>query len=356
MTVNWEVGSEFHWMEFTQNNRVKWDPNAVFCALGRTPILLLWQALTLQDKTLFVPEYFCPEVVACWLKHNVKLKFYRDDPLAESADFASITAKSGDMILAVNYFGIRSADAWKDWKANNKDILLVEDHTHDPVSDWAESSTADYAFSSLRKTLPVSDGAILWSPANRVLPAINLLNDVSSSNAKLAAMLLKKEYLTTGQQCLKPLFRQLHVAGEEGFGVSVFNAISSCSMALLGPGYPKAWRDQRLANVRSFNTLIESCKFFNVISKQIPSGACPFGAILTFDSQLYRDRFRQGLIRNNIYASIHWTDAESNVREGRKLSDHILTIPLDQRYDQDDVKQICSLVTSLILEIDKDIC
>ena len=73
-------------------------------------------------------------------------------------------------MLAVNFFGIRKGKAWQDWLSQHKDIILIEDHTHDPFSTWAQQSTAHYAMASLRKTLPIPDGAILWSPQKMSLP------------------------------------------------------------------------------------------------------------------------------------------------------------------------------------------
>ena len=74
-----------------------------------------------------------------------------------------------DVVLAVNYFGVRAGEPWQQWREKHACVLL-EDHSHDPVSGWAQSSRADYAFSSLRKTMPVPDGAILWSPLGHPLP------------------------------------------------------------------------------------------------------------------------------------------------------------------------------------------
>ena len=47
------------------------------------------------------------------------------------------------------------------WHREHPSIVLIEDHIHDPLSDWSQSSNADYAVASLRKTLPVPIGAML---------------------------------------------------------------------------------------------------------------------------------------------------------------------------------------------------
>jgi hypothetical protein len=59
-------------------------------------------------------------------------------------------------------FAKDSLPGWEERRAASE-WLLVEDHSHDPFSPWAVGSSADYAFCSLRKTLPVPDGGLLWS-------------------------------------------------------------------------------------------------------------------------------------------------------------------------------------------------
>ena len=75
----------------------------------------------------------------------------------EEPRWETIGAGRGDAVLAVNFFGAGTGTGWADQRAA-ADWLLVEDHSHDPFSPWAVGSNADFAFSSLRKTLPVPDG------------------------------------------------------------------------------------------------------------------------------------------------------------------------------------------------------
>jgi hypothetical protein len=93
----------------------------------------------------------------------IEIAVYADDPCRPEPDWSTLQPANDDVVLAVNYFGIRSGEPWRRWH-EKRSCFLLEDHSHDPVSGWALHSRADYAFSSLRKRMPVPDGAILWSP------------------------------------------------------------------------------------------------------------------------------------------------------------------------------------------------
>jgi hypothetical protein len=66
----------------------------------------------------------------------------------------------------MNYFGLRTPPDLE----LPEGVEVLEDHSHDPVSAWAEQSSADFCLASLRKTLPINDGGALWSPVGHRLP------------------------------------------------------------------------------------------------------------------------------------------------------------------------------------------
>src|ERR671922_295368 len=111
------------------------------------------------------------------------------------------------------------------------DAVVVEDHSHDPFSPWALGSEASYAFSSLRKTLPIPDGGILWSPRGLDLPP-QPRGSADGSELKLAAMLVKGRYLAEGGDGLKKRFRRLQLEGEE--------ALARAPVAAASPAAPEA--------------------------------------------------------------------------------------------------------------------
>ena len=342
----YEIGSEFHWPGVPHGPYLSWpEPHRMF-ASGREALLCVWRILQNNNiNTLFVPDYFCHEVVTWWGQQGVIIRRYVDGPHMTSPVWKSLTASQGDSVLAVNYFGVRDENIWGKWKNANKEVLLIEDHSHDPLSDWAYYSQADYAFASLRKTFPVPDGAILWAPKGLPLPDEPSKGDWSGSALKLAAMVLKKDYLEGAGEHVKDVFRDLQERGESMYGEADASAVSPWSRFLLALGYPVIWREQREKNVKTLLRLIFTHRSIQPLFTEWPDHNCPFNAVLLFASKECRDQCRSRLISAGIYPSVHWELSSSATSGALALSTRILTIPVDQRYDDEDMKYIASILS-----------
>jgi hypothetical protein len=246
-------------------------------------------------------------------------------------------------VVAVNYFGVRTGDPWFSWRERTE-CVLVEDHAHDPASEWANASEADYAFSSLRKTLPVPDGAILWSPRGLPVPD-QPSGGADGSELKLAAMLLKGEYLGGGDDHLKDRFRRLQLDGEERLAESGVSGASPATREALVRGVPLPWRARRAENVARLLAALHDWEGAEPLFTEWPADAAPLGAVFVFESGAERDRVREVLREGGVYCPVHWADAaESGSERVRDLAQRILTIPTDWRYAAADMARIASLV------------
>jgi hypothetical protein len=248
----------------------------------------------------------------------------------------------------VNYFGVRDGSVWGSWSQENRGVVMIEDHTHDPASKWALTSNADFAFASLRKTLPVTDGAIVWSPRGRALPHALEGSDSFGSALKLAAMVLKTAHLagTHRDSSLKTAFRRLQVDGETAMIGAIDAGVSAWNRSVLSGGFPKSWRRKREANVRCFLEMLAGSKQAASLFGDWPGGHCPFNGILVCASDTLRERLRMRLVRADIYAAVHWPLAPGTSDHAIELAGRILTIPLDQRYDLQDVERIVKVIRS----------
>jgi hypothetical protein len=350
--IRWEIGSDFHWTGIPDGPHLPWpQPNRWF-ALGRDAMMALWQRnASPGTSTLFVPDYFCPEVLSCWSARGIKLGHYHDNPQKRQPDFTSLAPEPGDMVLAVNYFGVREKHAWQSWHAQDRNVLLIEDHSHDPLSAWARDSEADYAFASLRKTFPAPDGALLWSPSGKTLPEEPAGQNWQGSALKLASMMFKKDFFNGGIQQIKNIYRSFQVESERIYSASdSILSISPWSRQLLCSGYPVAWRQQREKNLRQLLHLMADAatKGFAPLFTSWPDNHCPYGLILVFDEPQTRDKFRRQLIENNIYASIHWGHEKMKLGDSVNLSQRLLTLLIDQRYNSEDMEKIFHILTKIV--------
>jgi len=264
-------------------------------------------------------------------------------PLWSEPDWKSLEPRSQDVVLAVNYFGMRDGTPWKDWH-KRVHCILIEDHSQDPFSEWACTSTADFAFASARKTLPIPDGAILWSPRGLKLPSQPIEGDWSGSALKLAAMMYKMEYLRgAGTDELKRKFRDLQLRGEDMMRKSKLSAISPSSFVYVADGAPQAWRDQRLSNARHLLNNLGNIQHIDCMISRWQDGAVPFALPIVFRSRRERDECQALLQQHRIYCPVHWVCRTADA-EAVDLSERILSLPVDQRYTETDMDRISEVM------------
>ena len=149
--------------------------NASLFASGRDALVALvrWGAIRHGWRRVWVPSYYCPEVPAALaaIADVVELLVFPDHALWAPTQVGAIPAIRGDVVVLANQLGVRprpDTDAMDAITAGG--VTLIEDHSHDLGSEWALRSGADYAFASLRKTLPLPDGGAVWSPRGLELP------------------------------------------------------------------------------------------------------------------------------------------------------------------------------------------
>ena len=335
----WEVGSEYHFETTSSSEFYEWPTSSIFVASGRTPVLLLKELL--GNQVLHYPDFFCWDVIKFWKSHGIKTKSY-DVSFTDGrfkVNFNSVPRRG--VVLAVNFFGCDDSKAWESFKTEN-DILLIEDHTHSPASGWARNSNADYAFSSLRKTLPISDGCIFWSPNSSKLPSAEL--PVFNSTIKTEAMKLKTEYLDGGD-IDKETFLDLFSEGETYIANCEPSKISEEALVQVIKGYPV---DNIVIRKKNFETFLKALSDITLKQINLLDYLCseiPFGVIFTCDTPAVRAKLRRYLIDNKVYCPVHWPQAKGKVTDKSfALAERIITIPIDQRYSLQDVVLVAQIV------------
>lgn len=347
----WEFGSEFHWMPSTgrSSEAMPWSGGANLYGSGRDALraLLAWGRAMHGPRQLWIPSYYCQDVVASLLIAGVDGAVYRDGP-TEVAGEAAVEASSGDVVLRVNYFGLRGvppvgASAMKDG------VEIIEDHTHDPWSEWAWQSEADWCIASLRKTLPIPDGGVLWSPRGHMLPPSAPVTPerVGASAEKLTAMVLKNFYLS-GRTVAKESFRRLAVAGESRIALGDVSGMTLWTKNLLSTLPINAWRKTRTTNHRVVTDAFERLDWLSVLPREPGREVCPFSAVLVFKSEALCGFVRRRLIEAQVYPAILWPLNEPILdgvpEDHRGLSRRSLSIACDMRYNEPEMVRVASLI------------
>lgn len=335
-----EIGSDFHYTPMDFNENLSWFRNSLFLHSGRSPVVLLKD--TFKGNPIYYPDFFCHDVIKYWNKHGIKTIPYRVyyENGRVNVDFS--TLPDNGIVLAVNFFGYFNQNEWVEYKKNNQ-ILLIEDHSHSPVSSYAQNSCADFAFSSLRKTLPIADGCVFWSPIGKSLPAGIL--SAFDSGKKIDAMQMKSAYLS-GEAISKDSFLNLYREGEDEISSSEPMFMSGHSRSLIDKGYPLVYIQRRKDNYELFISHLHEELYSYVDVLKICDFEVPLGIVLKCNESKQRDHLRKLLIAENVFCPVHWPLCENITKYSgtTDLSATLITIPLDHRYSSTEVIKVATII------------
>lgn len=319
-----------------------WLRSAHLFGSGRDALVALvrWGAVEHGWRRVWLPSFFCPEVPAALLAAEVPgvaLWPYADHDVAAPPALAGISAGPGDAVVIVNQLGVRSRPAVERLRAAG--AAIIEDHSHDLGSAWALESDADYAYASLRKTLPIPDGGAVWSPRAQPLPPEPPTRTVPS---RLSVALLSRPQPEDDRLRYLALARAAAGSEEPVTGAP----ISPVSRALLPQMPVEAWRERRRANLATLAQAVEDAP--GVRALEAPEGSVAFALTLIFDDAEAREAVRQRLVARAVVPAILWP-----LQAGRdwgagpddeRLAQRILSIHGDQRFDAAAMRHLAALL------------
>lgn len=368
----WEQGSDFAYPSIQRGpRRDGWlPPSASLWHSGRDALRAVLRALPRPPRRVFFPSFYCQDVYdAC--ERDVELAVYADDPRSATLDARSLEALDGaapaDVVIVSNTFALRGAASPVPSDLANrlasKGVLVIEDHTHDPFSAWARGSTADHAFASLRKWLPLPDGGVAWSPSGRASAPPAPAFDPYAAHGKAAAvtldrltgMLMKQRYLA-GEAVDKEAFRARSIAGEQAIGHdrSIAAPMSPLSRALLAVLPTDDWYQARLSNHRVFVEALGDAAHLSlrILSASAPEGHAPFAIALELASEALRDKMKRGLVEERVYPAILWPIDGGRIASfpsaHAELSRRVLCLHCDHRYGPEDMTRLASIVKAVV--------
>jgi len=339
-----EFGSDFHYIEPDSNSHTFFDhyKRSNLYANGRHAI----QALISYAgwKRIWMPDYFCYEIIDAIKKIDIQICYYPDNPLSDDRrEIDKIKFEEGDVLFRMNYFGLRA------YRSNaGLNVPVIEDHSHDLAGDWAIYSNADWCIASLRKTLPIPEGGILWSPKKHQLPepAMQFDKNILIAKKRWKAMRLKKDYLEN-KISDKNEFRKLFLETESEFDELPIAAITEDCKEFLSKFDVKTWFQRKQLNWLILSD-IQSDKV--QILKRETEACNNFSFIMLFQNTVIRDEVKNGLIVNSIYPAILWAIPED--RSGPKdISDKMLSIACDGRYSTEDILILKNKIENILKHV-----
>lgn len=269
-------------------------------------------------KKIYLPYFTCDVILEPILKINIEYEFYNiNENLEPEFDFNNL--KDNEGFLYTNYFGIKDNYIIS---LSKKILNLIIDNSQSFFS--MPISNVD-TFYSPRKFFGVPDGAYLYcsKPINKELE-----EDLESIN-RVGHLLTR---IAFSPEFGYPLF----LTNDKALSNEPIKKMSRLTSKLLSSiDYNKAAKRRKL----NFNYLHEKLEAknllkFNKIEDQVP---------MVYPFRTNDLRLRDNLLKNKIYTAIYWPNVKKWCEKDSleyKLTEEVVYLPIDQRYNFNDLKTL----------------
>jgi sugar transferase EpsL len=305
---------------------------------------------------VLVPTYYCPDVVEVLRQASgAEIVRYPDSPLAGPS---TLLATPGDLVVVVPYFG-RPTEASVDGGRLLIDathcygLIRDADGTRAPVGLMSDAAgrPADLCIASLRKTLPVPDGAAMWSPTGAALPEPPALDPAHAAAAsQLASALDAKAAILRGERDDKDAVLARIVSATAHLEASTVpsRALPTTLAALTGFDLTARWE----ARARNRTAAVAALRANDVLGEgRLEVLDAPFMLILLAPDRESRDALRGSLIRHAVYPAVLWAHDDLPERSNeRDFGARMLALHVDARYSTADLERVVGHLSDAVAE------
>lgn len=305
-----------------------------------------------KEAIILCPAYSCWSMTAPFEFSGWTIVYYRlNEDLTIDEDYLKMLLRGykADAILTMNFYGSAStSSAIAIVKKFNEKITVVEDFSHCTFCfDQIFNEQVDYYVSSIRKSIGVCDGAIILSkkPTNKAY-----IGSAASDfgQLRLEAQQQKGRYTFTKSSDDKDVFLSELRYGEDMIDkLDGVHPISEVSLKQI-----ESINGAEIAFARREN-MKHLWELLNGKAKMIPRlersfNGAPFSMPILVEK---RDTVQKQLAQKGVYAPVLWP-ANEVARKVCEVSafvaDHMLSIPVDQRYNYDDIEDIAKIVLETV--------
>jgi len=313
---------------------------------GRDCLRVIAKLMDLRHgDEILLPAFICDAVLRAVRGWGLTVSLYdinRDLTIEPDKIKTRITTAT-KAIMYVNYFGMAQPPEAVEQVAGYG-LPTIEDSCQSPFALGRQGSAPDFAFTSLRKYAPVTDGAVLDIIAPRWRAAAEERAHSLPTHPRLVfwrALALRAR-------------RSQERRDRESLRLVAAELFSHAERALRGAGTPRRMhplsiriarrldigqvRRRRRANYEVLAPALRRSSIVEPVKPDIPDEACPYGCpVLTANHRLLRDALgHQGIQSAILWEMAHQGDAWP---VSTWLSRRILVLPVAQTNTEDDMRR-----------------
>jgi hypothetical protein len=312
------IGGYFE-LELNRSNH--YHKNAVKINTGRNALEYILRVN--KYSKIYIPYYTCDTILEPIKKLNIEFEYYHID---ENFD-PLIKKKSTDsVILYTNFFGICGSQI-KTIIQNFKNIII-----DNCQSFYSKSLDQIDTFYSCRKFFGVPDGAYVY--CNKIYDGI-ILQDISYD---------RSEHLIRRLDADADNGLSHFIKAEKALSNQPIKSMSKLTESLLSNVDYKKVSENRRTNYIYLNNKI---KDLNKLDINIDKDEIPMVYPLLVENG---KKLKSILSKNKIYVTTYWDNVFNWVEKNTweyNLADNLVSLPIDQRYEIDDMKRIVKVIKNV---------
>lgn len=343
------IGGEFWFQKELFNEKIDNFKNAeaIFLDGGQSSLHYIFKGLSLaKDEYILMPSYLCPSMLIGLERLDISYDFYninKDLSIDTNSIDELMTDKKVRAVLFVNYFGFYHREETLNYlnSLKKKGLILIEDAVQMLWFNEDKNFIGDFVFNSYRKFIPI-DGSVLLGKG---LSVDISYEESSYSKTVNDARILKTSFINDAS-CKEENFLNLYSKAEHEYYENIVprkmifknkKILNNCDLASI--------KEIRIKNFKFLEKELEVVKEIQPLFKSVNIKEAPLGFVVFAKN---RDELRIFLRNHSIFAPVHWNlNGESwaeNYKDSLFVSNNILTIPIDQRYDYKDMIKIVELI------------
>lgn len=328
------IGSDYVWMS-TGRSATRMVLKTI---LERQPTI---------DKVALIPAFTCHTVIEPFIDLGFKVHTLpmRLNLETSTSDITRALTESGATILLVHrLYGFDTMPGFNQaiGDIQKQGVIVIEDCTQCLYSTF-EQSEADYYVGSIRKWCGVPDGGFAVCREG-VFKNKPMCSDDTLEIAKREASELKYAYMFGNRNC-KPESKKRYREAEHILDIqSSFYTIGKLSALIQTNLNRDVLAERRRENYTILEKGLRNNLRITLIFKILPDDVVPLYMPVFVHN---RDEVQAHLADNAVYAPVVWSKADCCpivCSDADELYNHLLCIPIDQRYDKDDMKRILDLL------------
>ena len=277
---------------------------------------------------VYIPYYICDSVLLPFERVGISYEFYHINEKLEPV--AELHPKEGEAVLYVNYFGLKNRYASTFCYVYHNTILDQTQAFYSEQGNKYEDKTIQSdTFYSCRKFFGVADGAYLYTDC--------FLDEKLPQDESFGRM----DFLT----------KRIDRSAQEGFADFHANdealcSVGMCRMSRLTEAIMRSIDYTAKANrrIHNFYVLDKSLRPTNRFKWDIDYGTVPMVYPYYVEDGA---NLRQYLIDHQVFCARYWPNVLEWCQPGDleyQLAANLVCLPIDQRYDEEDMIYILSIL------------